>query len=89
MVPLVPVGADIPAALQPILTSFYQAIAALQNPQAPSPLFSIDTAADLLARAPAEDYQGCFAQVADKACVAHSTLVSGTWTWLRADGGAL
>lgn len=88
-VPLVPVGPDVPDSVASILKSHQEAILALQSPGAPTPLFSIDTAANLLTQAPAASFPNCFAQVVDKSSIAHSVLVTGTWTWLRADGTSL
>lgn len=85
-----PVGPDIPAELQPILQAMSDAIGQLQQPGAPSVLLVIDTAANLLLTAPAADYPGGFAQITDKAAIAHSVETApGTWTWVRADGSAL
>jgi hypothetical protein len=86
---LIPVGPDVPQAIQPLLQSHADAIAQLQQPGAPAPVFVIDTSANLLLQAPAAAYPNCIAQVTDKSCIAHSVLVGGTWTWLRADGTAL
>lgn len=38
---------------------------------------------------PAADWPLCGIIVTDKNCLALSTLVVATWTWLRADGSAL
>lgn len=37
----------------------------------------------------AGDWPGCYVFVTDKDCIAISTDVAGTYTWLRADGSAL
>lgn len=84
-VQLIPPGADVMGCLQ----SFYDAIQELQYPGAPVQLPEIDTAANLLLRAPAADYPNCAIVVTDANCIALSTNVAGTWTWLRADGTAL
>jgi hypothetical protein len=88
-VSLVPIGPGLPPGLAAILKSHEDAIRAAQQPQAPVQMASIDTAANLVARAPASDYRGCAIIVTDKQCLAISVNVAGTWTWVRADGSAL
>jgi hypothetical protein len=38
---------------------------------------------------PAENWPGCYIFVTDEDCIAISTDVAGTYTWLRADGSAI
>lgn len=86
---LIPPGPAVPQALASILQSFYDAISDLQNPGAPSQLAHIDTKAHLVARYPAASYQGGVLICDDINSIVHSTKVTGTWTWLRANGSAL
>jgi hypothetical protein len=88
-VQLLPVGPGVPPALAAVLQSFSDAILALQSPAAPANLPVIDTASNLLLKAPAAKFPNCAIVVTDKNTVAISTSVAGTWTWLRADGSAL
>lgn len=88
-VSLVPVGPGVPPALVSLLKSHEDAILELQYPTQPRPLWSHPTAATLEATAPAADWPGTYALVADINSVVASTQVAGTWTWLRADGSAL
>jgi hypothetical protein len=84
-----PPGPDIPAALRSVLQDYYEALSQLQNPGAPVQLPVIATEADLLAQAPAASYPNTAIVVTEHNCIAISTNVAGTWTWLRADGTAL
>ncbi len=84
-----PPGPGVPEALRAILQGYYEALTQLQNPGAPVQFSEIDTAVNLLATAPAADYPNAGIIVTDKNCLAVSTNVAGTWTWLRADGTAL
>lgn len=86
---LIPVGPGLPPGTAAILKSHEDAIRELQRPVAPQPLPEIDTAANLLIRAPASSYRNCQIIVTDKSCLAISVNVAGTWTWVRADGSAL
>lgn len=88
-VTILPPGPDVPTELQELMQSWYAALQELQNPGAPVQLPEIDTAANLLLKAPADRYPNCAIVVTDKTCIAVSTDVAGTWTWLRADGNAL
>lgn len=88
-VSLVPVGPGVDASISATLQSLLDAVQQLQQPDGPSVLPKIATAALLLSQAPAASYPDCAIQVVDKHCIALSTLVSGTWTWLRADGSSL
>jgi hypothetical protein len=87
---LIPVGPGIkdPASAA-VLKSHEDAIRSLQNPGAPEQCAEIDTAANLALRLPPADWPNCRIIVTDKNCLAISTNVAGTWTWLRSDGGAL
>lgn len=85
---LIPPGPGVPAGLQALLTSFYDAITDLQNPTAPVPFPSIDTKANLLLVDPSV-YAKCGIVCDDINALCVSTLVAGTWIWLRADGSAL
>jgi trimethylamine:corrinoid methyltransferase-like protein len=75
--------------MRTVLQGYYEALTQLQNPGAPVQFGVIDTAANLLAQAPAANYPNAAIVVTDKNCIAVSTNVAGTWTWLRADGTAL
>lgn len=75
--------------MRAVLQGYYEAISQLQNPESPVQLPVIDTAANLLLRAPAADYPNAAITVTDRNCIALSTNVAGTWTWLRADGTSL
>lgn len=88
-VQMIPIGAEIPTAVAAVLQSHEDAIREIQNPGAPFQLPVIDTAANLLLQAPADVYPNCGIIVTDKSCIAVSVDVAGTWTWKRADGGAL
>lgn len=85
-VPQLPAGQ---ADLQAFLTSVYETLQGLANPAAPVQLPEIETAADLLAQAPAESWPNSAIIVREHNCIAVSTNVAGTWTWRRADGSAL
>lgn len=80
-----PIGPDIPTWLSPTLQSLTDAVQELLNPTQPRKLLDIANA-DL---PPAEDWPGCAVHVTDKNCIAVSTDVAGTYTWLRADGSAI
>lgn len=75
--------------LATVLQTYYDAIRELQQPGAPSVLWSHPTASTLEDTAPAADYPNTHCLVDDINSVACSTQVAGTWTWLRADGSAL
>ena len=71
--------------LPALLSEMREAILALQTPQGPVQLASI-----LNADLPDADlWRGCAVHVSDKDCIAISTDVAGTYTWLRADGSAI
>lgn len=81
-----PPGPGIPEALRPILQGYYEALTQLQNPGAPVQLPEVALEADLPAAA---DHPNTAIVVTEHNCIAVSTDVTGTWTWLRADGTAL
>jgi hypothetical protein len=78
---LTPIGPGVPAALQAILKSIHDAIAELQTPQEPKPVFAV-TQARL---PPAASYPLCVALVSDLNRLAHSDGVH----WIREDTGAV
>lgn len=78
-------GIDSWAALSPLLNEMRDAVIELQNPTRPTALASVVNA-DL---PPADSWRGCCVFVSDKDCIAISTDVAGTYTWLRADGSAI
>lgn len=86
---LVPPGPGAPPTILACLKSLYDAVRDLQNPGQPQPLWAHPTAATLEATAPAASFPNCACVVTDISSIAASTLVAGTWTWLRADGSAL
>ena len=69
-----------------MLKSHEDAIRSLQQPGAPVRLPNIDLKANLPA---ASTYRECAAICDEINSVVVSTLVAGTWTWTRADGGSL
>jgi hypothetical protein len=75
--------------MQQVVQSLFDAVQQLQNPDQPSVLASIDTKASLLATAPAASWPNAAIVCAEINSIAISTLVSGVWTWRRADGSAL
>jgi hypothetical protein len=79
-VELVPVGPGIPAEVSPVLRSHEDALRALQYPQAPGPMYAVDSA-DL---PPAASWQYHMVLVTDLDIPAHS---NGT-DWIRSDTGA-
>lgn len=85
-VQLIPPGAG--ANVQAVLQSFYDALADLQNPDAPTQLASVALKTDLT-RYPASDWPNCAILCAEINALCCSTLVTGAWTWLRSDGSAL
>jgi hypothetical protein len=87
--PLVPPRPEVPLVLKSILNSFYEAIRDLRTPGGPSQLVHVDTKANLTGRFPADQYPGGVVICDEINSIVHSTLVSGTWAWKRADGGAL
>jgi hypothetical protein len=72
-----------------VLYGYYQAILELQQPQAPTPLWSHATASTLEATAAAADYPEHVCLVLDINSIAVSTKVAGSYAWRRADGTAL
>lgn len=89
-VQVLPIGPDVPDELKALLQSMRDAIVDLQQPGAPPVDFTIDTAANLLSQAPADDHRGSRVIVTDKLCMAISVETTpGTWAWMRADGTAL
>jgi len=84
----VPPGTD--PALTAVLTALVTAVAELQQPTQPQADFVIDTAANLLAQAPAENHRGARAIVTSVPCLAISVETStNVWEWKRADGSNL
>lgn len=79
----------VPVGLDPILTAFLKelrgAVADLQRPGQPQLAYAI--ASTSLPQA--ESWKTCVVELTDKNCLALSTNVAGTWTWLRADGSAI
>lgn len=61
------------------------AVVKLQQPGKPANLFAVAFAG----LPPADLYKNCSCLVSDKNCIAASTFVGTSWTWLRADGSAL
>jgi hypothetical protein len=86
---LIPVGPGVPPEMAAVLKSHEDALRELQNPGSPVQLPEIATEADLLSQAPAADHPNRAIVVTDLNCIAVSTDVAGTWTWLRSDGSAL
>lgn len=80
-----PVPPNAPPELLPLLQDFRSAILELQSPTKPVSLAAVLNAA----LPPADAWRGCAVFVSDKDCIAISTDVAGTYTWLRADGSAL
>jgi len=80
MVELVPVGPGVPETLRPLLKSLYDAVRALQNPEAPQPVFGVPQAN----LPPASAYPNCVALVSDLGVLAHSNGLN----WIREDTGA-
>lgn len=87
-VTLIPFGPDLPPALLSPLQALYDAVASLQNPDGPSDLAHVATLADL-STYPAATYPGAFMICDQINSIVHSTLVTGAYAWLRADGSAL
>lgn len=79
----VPIGLE--PGLQAFLAEIRTAVVKLQEPGKPTREFA--TVFGQLP--PAADYPNCRVLVTDKNALAVSTLVAGSWTWLRADGSAL
>lgn len=79
----VPVGID--AKVAAFLIEMRAAVLSLQSPGQPVQSFAVAQAQ----LPPAASYPNCQVLVTDKNALAVSTLVAGTWTWLRADGSAL
>lgn len=80
-----PLPPDLPPPLQAVLRDMYQAIIELQTPTQPVRLPPVVN----LSLPPADNWRGCAVFVSDKDCIAVSTDVGGTYTWLRADGSAI
>jgi hypothetical protein len=78
---LLPIGPAAPAALRPLLKSICDAVAGLQAPAEPKPVFAT-TQAGL---PPAAGYPNCLVLVSDLATLAHSDGVH----WIRQDTGAV
>lgn len=88
--PIIPVSGaikDVPT--RAVLKSHEDALGSLRQPGAPVQMPVIDTKADLLAQAPAANWQNCAIICTEINALCISTDVSGTWTWLRADGSAM
>lgn len=79
----------VPNGLDPNLVAFLNevsvAIGQLQNPGNPVQEFATVQAQ----LPPAASYKNCRVLVTDKNTIAISTLVSGSWAWLRSNGAAL
>lgn len=89
-VALIPVGPEIKDPLvAAILKSHEDAIRAIQQPGSPVVLPHIDTKANLAAKAPPANWKECAIICDEINSVVISTAVAGTYTWLRANGGAL
>ena len=80
-----PVDPTINFPLSAILKDLRNVAAEVQTPTQPVALASILFAS----LPPAADWPACMIHVSDKNCIAISTPVAGTYTWLRADGSAL
>jgi hypothetical protein len=78
---LLPIGPGVPEAVRAVLTSFYDAIFALQAPGAPTPLLAV-TQAGL---PPAAAWPSSLVLVSDLNILAHSDGVH----WIRQDTGAV
>lgn len=85
-VSLTPVGPGLPTAVAQVLKSHEDAIRALQQPGYPTALHHIDTKANLPT---ASDWPACVAICDEINSIVVSTLVAGSYAWLRADGSAL
>ena len=77
---LPPIGPGAPAALRPLLKSICEAIAELQAPSAPSPVFAVAQSG----LPPAASYPDCVVLVSDLDILAHSDGAH----WIRQDTGA-
>lgn len=77
----IPIGPAVPAALRPLLKSICDAIADLQTPAEPKPVF----AANQAGLPPAANYPNCVVLVSDLETLAHSDGVH----WIRQDTGAV
>lgn len=75
-----PIGPDVPAGLQPLLTEIRDAVNELITPTYPKPMFAC-VEADL---PPAADFTNCSAMVTD----AGIPVISDGTDWLRYDTGA-
>lgn len=80
-----PPGPDVPESIRAVLQGYYEALMSIQQPGAPTPLAEVALEADL---PPAASFPNAQIVVTEHNCTALSTDVSGTWTWLRADGSA-
>jgi len=78
---LLPIGPGLPEGVRAVLKSFHDAIAALQAPGAPTPLF----AASQAGLPPAAAYPRGLVLVTDLNILAHSDGVH----WIRQDTGAV
>ena len=71
-----------------LLTSLQEIAAAITELEAPTRPVQMPPV--LFADLPtAANWPGCYVFVTDKDCIAISTDVAGTYTWLRADGSAI
>lgn len=84
MVPLVPPGPG--ATIASVVQSLYDAVSDLQNPAGPVQLAHVDLKANL---PPADNYRGGVVICDEINSIVHSTLVTGAYVWLRANGAAL
>ena len=81
MTPLVPIGPAIPQPVAAPLKSHEQAIAALQQPNEPSPVLAVTTAK----LPPVKSYRSHFVYVSDIPAMAYCNGVH----WTRVDTGAV
>lgn len=87
-VSLIPIGPGVPQPVAAVLKSLYDAVAELQQPQAPIPLPHVALKTDLT-RFAASDFKECGIICDEINSVAVSTPTAGVYAWTRADGSAL
>lgn len=87
-VQLIPFGPNVPGGLAAPLQALFDAVSQLQNPDGPSNLAHVALITDLT-RYPPDDYRGDFMICDEINAIVHSTAVTGTYTWLRADGSPI
>lgn len=78
---LLPIGPGVPDSLRGVLTALSDAVAALQTPGEPKPVFAVKQAG----LPPAATYPQCMALVSDLNILAHSDGVH----WIRQDTGGV